>query len=90
MNEKEWKILEQVSINDRTLLVWINPNDSIISMMLGHISERPNVLSLKSPYTTWGYITHIVSNISSTKEAAEVAGFYLKDLEQENYWWENN
>lgn len=86
--DEGWKLLEEISINDRTLIAWYNPNDGIISLILAHLDEQPNELSRKSPYTTWGYITHFVTAMYTCKEAAEVVGLYLKDLEGENYWWE--
>jgi len=84
-----WKLLEERSINDRTLVAWYNPDDSIISFAIMHLTEQPNALSLRSSYTTWGYITHMESMMYTTSEAAEVVSLYLQDMENENYWWEN-
>ena len=83
-----WKLLEQFTSNDRTIIAWYNPNDGIISLMLFHLTDQPNDLSQRSPYTTWGYMTHAASHMHTCKEAADVVSLYLKDLEQENYWWE--
>lgn len=87
--EDGWKLLEERSINDRTLVAWYNPNDSIISFAIMHLTEQPNALSQRSPYTTWGYVTHMETKMYTTKEAAEVVSLYLKDMEDGNYWWEN-
>lgn len=90
LDEKdEWKLLEEKTINDRSLVAWYCPDTSIISFVLTHISDKPNALSERSPYTTWGYITHLETKMHTAKEAAEVISLYLQDLEQENYWWEN-
>lgn len=88
--DEGWKLLEQQSINDRTVMVWYNPNDEIISLMIFNLTEQPNKLSQNSPYTTWGYITHSETNISSCEEASEVVSLYLQDIENENYWWEED
>lgn len=87
--EDGWKLLEQVSINDRTLIAWYNPDDGIISLMISHLTDQPNELSKRSPYTTWGYITHMVTGMYTCEEAGNVVSLYLQDMESEKYWWEN-
>lgn len=87
--EDGWKLLEQVSINDRTLIAWYNPEDGIISLMIGHLTDQPNELSKRSPYTTWGYITHVVTGVYTCEEAGNVVSLYLQDMESEKYWWES-
>jgi hypothetical protein len=82
-----WLLLEKKTINDRTLICWYNPNDSIISLCLFHL-EPINRLSQSSPETTWGYATKLVTGMYTEKEAAEVVGLYLNDMETANYWWE--
>lgn len=86
--EEGWKLLEEKSINDRTILVWYNPNDKMISLMLFNVIDQPNQVSKRSPHTTWGFVTFMATAMKTEKEAAEVVGLYLKDLEKENYWWE--
>ena len=88
--EDGWKLLEERTFNDRTLLAFYSPNLSSISLFITHLFEQPNELSLRSPYTTWGYVTHFVSGMYTSKEAAEVVSLYLQDMEKENYWWEND
>jgi hypothetical protein len=83
-----WKLLEQVSINDRSLVCWYNPNDGVISLSLFHLTEQPNEISKRSPYTTWGFVTGMVSGMYTEREAAEVVSLYLQDIERENFWWE--
>ena len=85
-----WKCLEQISINDRSLVCWYDTENQRIGVCLFHLHNKPNLISKKSLYTTWGYITHVVDNINDEKEAAEVVGLYLQDIEKENYWWEND
>lgn len=88
--DQGWKLLEQVTINDRSLVCWYNPNDSVISLSLFSLVDQPNELSKRSIYTTWGYVTHMESNMMTVKEAAEVVGLYMKDLESGNYFWEKD
>jgi len=87
--QDEWKLLEEITINDRTLIAWYNPNDSIISLVITHLFEQPNELSKRSPYSNWGYITHMETNMYTCAEAAEVVSLYLQDMEKDNAWWEN-
>lgn len=90
IDEQEgWKLLERKSINDRTIICWFNPDDNIISLCIFNLNEQPNELSKRSPYSTWGYITHMVTQMYTPKEAAEVVSLYLQDMEKENYWWES-
>lgn len=86
--EEGWKLLEEITINDRSLVCWYNPKDSIISLSLFHLTDQPNEISRLSPYTTWGYITHMETNMLTSREAAEVVSLYLKDLENDKIWWE--
>lgn len=87
-NQDGWKLLEERTFNDRTLIAWYNPNDSVISLIITHLLEQPNELSKRSPYTTWGYVTHMVSGMYTCEEASEVVSLYLQDIENENAWWE--
>lgn len=85
-----WKLLEQRTFNDITIICWFNPNDNIISLSLFNLVEQPNALSRRSPFTTWGFATYMVSNMMTVKEAAEVVGLYMKDIENNNLWWEKD
>lgn len=89
INEQDgWKLLEEYTFNDRTLVAWYNSDDGVFSLVLTHYDEQPNELSKRSPYSTWGYITHMVSEMYTTEEAANVVGLYMQDMEKENFWWE--
>lgn len=88
--EDGWKLLEERTVNNRAIIAWYNPNDNIISVIVTHVSDQPNSLSIRSPYTTWGYVTHMVSGMYSVEEASEVVGLYLQDMEKGNFWWEND
>ena len=70
------------------MVAWYNPDEKMISLMIFHLTERPNSISKRSPYTTWGYMTHAVSEMYKIEEAAEVVSLYLQDMEKENCWWE--
>ena len=85
-----WKLLEERTISDRTLIAWYNPNEKVISLIICHISEQPNQLSRKSPYSNWGYVTHFVTRMHTPKEAAEVVSLYLQDMENDRCWWEKD
>lgn len=86
MDEDEgWKLLERKSINNRTLIAWYNPIDSIISIALFHLTEN---LRNSSTYTNWGYPVYFVTDMNTPKEAAEVVSLYLQDMEASNFWWE--
>ena len=86
--DQGWKLLEEITVNDISLIAWYNPNDGVISLSLFNLIEQPNALSKRSPYTTWGWVTYMASQMTTTKEAAEVVGLYLKDIENNNIWWE--
>lgn len=88
--EDGWKLLEGVTINDRSLIAYYNPNDNIISLVIFHLTEQPNELSKRSMYTTWGYVTHAITAMHTCEEAAEVVGLYLQDIENDSCWWEND
>jgi hypothetical protein len=89
IDEKDgWKLLDNFCFNDRTLIAWYNPDTSSIGMFITHLSEQPNELSKLAPESTWGFITHHVSAIYTCKEAAELVELYIKDMKDENYWWE--
>lgn len=88
--DSERKLLEQITINERSLVAWYEIDTKSISLMLFHYDEQPNPLSKLSPYTTWGYLTRSEEKMMSEKEAAEVVSLYLKDIKEENFWWEEN
>ena len=87
--EDGWLLLEEKTINDRTIVCWYNPNTNNISIMIMHLTDRPNELSNRTPETQWGWVTHIKDGMCTSAEAAEVVGLYLKDMENDDYWWEN-
>lgn len=86
--EDGWKLLEEFTFNDRTIIAWYNADDGVISLILTHLTDKPNELSKRSPYTTWGYVTWMVSEMYTCEEAASVVSLYMKDMQKENYWWE--
>jgi len=88
-NNKEWKLLEEKTINDRTIIVWYNPSVKTVNFVMFHLTDQPNEISKKSPHSHWGFVTFFVFNISYIKEASEVVSLYMQDLENGNYWWES-
>jgi hypothetical protein len=86
--DKSWKLLEEKSINDRTIIVWYSPEKKMISLVLFNLTDQPNEISKKAPHSNWGFLTHYISQMYSEKEAAEVVSLYLKDMESGKAWWE--
>lgn len=85
--QDDWKLLERQTINDRTLICHYNPDmeDFTITLFCLH---QTNALSRRVSESSWGFATKFITNISTTNEAAEVAGLYLQDMEKGNFWWE--
>ncbi len=88
--DQGWKLLEQITINDRSLVCYYNPDSSVISLFLFHLTDQPNKLSKNSIYTTWGYVTHFETKMYTPEEAAEVVSLYLQDIENDVFWWEED
>ena len=88
VNSDRFKLLEQISINERSLVASYDCNEKTINLVLFNLTEQPNKISKSAPKSTWGYATHFVDKMMTEKEAAEVVGLYLKDIENENFWWE--
>lgn len=86
--DKSWKLLEEKSINDRTLIAWYAPEQKMISLVIFNLTDQPNEISKKAPYSNWGFLTHYVSQMYTSEEAAKVVSLYLQDMESEKYWWE--
>lgn len=80
--------LEDYTFNDRSIVVWYDNSTSKVSFMLFHLTDQVNENAKKSPYTTWGYCTGMITNNMSISEAGEVISRYIQDMENENYWWE--
>lgn len=88
MDLGHFKLLENITINDRSIVVWYNEQDKSFNLMLFHLTDQPNELSKRSPYTTWGYPTGMLNTLNSESEAAEVVSLYIQDIEKEDFWWE--
>jgi len=83
------KLLEEISINDRTIISWYDADFDKYSIIIFHLYEQPNAMAKQCECSTWGYPTHLITNISTMYEAVEVFTLFLKDFESQNYWWEN-
>ena len=55
-------------------------------MTIFHLTEKPTNMPIVE--STWGFVRLFIDKMLTTKEAAEVVGLYMKDIENENYWWE--
>jgi len=84
------KMLEQQTIKDRTLLAYYDVNKGSIGLVLFHSTEQPNHMSKVVAKATWGFATYAVNRITSEAEAAEIVGYYLNDMENDNAWWEDD
>lgn len=84
-----YKLLERFSHNDRTLIAYYNGDTEEFSLLLFILGQQPNELSMYSPETSWGFVTHMVTKMYKVGEAAEVVSLYKQDLEKDNYWWES-
>lgn len=87
-NEQGMVKLEEYSFNDRSIVVWYDVHKKLASLMLFHLTDQVNEQAQKSPYTTWGYCTGILLNQMTIPEAGVVISKYIRDMENENYWWE--
>lgn len=87
--EDGWRLLEEKTINDRTLVAFYNEDQKTSGLMIFHLTDQPNELSKKAPEShTWGFCTHMILNIHTLKEASEVVSLYLIDMETDKFWWE--
>lgn len=89
MLNDDWKLLEWITINDITLLCYYNGDLKQSGICIFNLEEQLTELATKSPYSTWGYCEYAIFNLHTLKEAAEVYGLYLKDLQNNNLWWQN-
>jgi len=83
------KILERYSYNNRTLIASYESESKIISMVIFNSIEQVNDRFKSMKRTKWGFVTYFVDNMVAGSETAQVIGLYIKDIENKNYWWEN-
>ena len=84
--DNDIKLLEQITINDRSLVATYDKKKKNFQMTIFHLTEKPTNMPIVE--STWGFVRLFVDKMLTTKEAAEVVGLYMKDIENENYWWE--
>lgn len=84
------RIIDEIGINERTIVSWFDRADQTFGFGIFHISEQPNVQAKLSAYTNWGYLVYNAPKIKDPTEAAEVYDLYLKDIIAGNYWFEND
>ena len=84
-----WKLLEQQTINDRTLICHYNPSVEDYTITLFCLYPT-NELSKRVSENVWGFATKFITNIYDVHEAAEVVSLYLQDMEKNNFWWEKD
>lgn len=89
METNKSRLLEEKTINDRSLVCWYEEDTKQAKFMIFHLTDQPNEISKKSPYTNWGYLTLLITGIYTLQEAAQVVSLYLQDMEKDNCWWEN-
>ena len=89
LQDGPFKLLEQTTINERTLVSWYNEKHQDISIAL-FANHRPNELSKRVSQSEWGFATKFITNIATTEEASNLVGLYLKDMKNMNFWWEKD
>ena len=85
---EDWKMLEELSYNGRTILAYYNTEEKTCNLMFFNFDEQPNEMSQRGVYTTWGYATYAVLGIHSISECSDLVRLYMDDLFAENHWWE--
>ena len=85
-----WLLLCRHTLNDRTIIMWYNPEKDQINMSLFHQFEQPNAFSRRAKESQWGYMTYFIEEIKTEDEATEIVNLYLEDIEKENCWWEKD
>jgi hypothetical protein len=84
------RIIDEIGVNERTIVSWYDKAVQAFSFGIFHISEQPNIQSKLSAYTNWGYLVYIAPPIEDHVEAAEVYDLFLMDLIKEDYWFEDD
>lgn len=84
------RIIDEIGVNERTIVSWYNKVSKAFSFGIFHISEQPNIQSKLSAYTNWGYLVYIAPPIEDHVEAAEIYDLFLTDLIKEDYWFEDD
>lgn len=84
------RIIDEIGVNERTIVSWFDRADQTFGFGIFHISEQPNVQAKLSVYTNWGYLVYNAPKIKDPAEAAEIYDLYLKDILAGNYWFEDD
>lgn len=84
------RIIDEIGVNERTIVSWYDKAAKAFSFGIFHISDQPNIQSKLSAYTNWGYLVYIAPAIEDHKEAAEVYDLFLTDLIKGDNWFEDD
>jgi hypothetical protein len=84
------RIIDEIGVNERTIVSWFDRVDQTFGFGIFHISEQPNVQAKLSTYTNWGYLVYNAPKIKDPSEAATVYDLYLKDIIAGNNWFEDD
>ncbi len=84
------RIIDEIGVNERTIVSWYDKADQTFGFGIFHISEQPNVQAKLSAYTNWGYLVYNAPKIEDPTEAAEVYDLFLKDIIAGNNWFEDD
>ncbi len=84
------RIIDEIGINERTIVSWYDRLSKSFSFGIFHISDQPNVISKITPYSIWGYTVYVAPPIEDHIEASEVYNLFLKDLMDGNNWFEDD
>lgn len=85
-----WLLLCRETLNDRTIIMWFNGYTDQVNMSIFHQFEQPNAFSRRAKESQWGFMTHFVENIKTEEEATQLVNLYLKDMDEDNIWWEKD
>lgn len=84
------RIIDEIGINERTIVSWYDKSTQDFGFGIFHISDQPNVISKISKYTMWGYLVYTAPPIADHAEAATVYDLFLTDLLKGDYWFEDD
>lgn len=84
------RIIDEIGVNERTIVSWFDKTDQTFGFGIFHISEQPNIQAKLSIYTNWGYLVYNAPKIKDHIEAAEVYDLFLTDIIAGNHWFEDD
>lgn len=84
------RIVEEISCNERTIVSWYDIAQKKFSFGIFNFTDQPNVMSKLSVESHWGWTVYLSEPMENPTEASEVFSLFLKDILEENYWFEDD